>query len=261
MDSTFENTDEENMILAPVKRGQMAIAVLTALIPFAPAQGMNVQPLVVDMASVGAHAHAVVEIVNDSAAPMPVEVTYTKLDIAVDGKTTQSQAGDEFLVFPPQAVVAAGATQTFRIQWAGEPNIQKSQSFILSVSQIPVKKKTDDSGVQMVFSFGVIVNVAPPGAQSAIKLVSAEPATESGKSGAAITVENPSSTYSYISDAGVVLESGSWRKTINASEMKQKLGYGVVLPGRKRRFFIAEDVPAGAGKITATLNYTPKTAK
>lgn len=67
--------------------------------------------------------------------------------------------------------------------------------------------------------------------------------------------------YSYFSDAGIVLESGSWRKTIHPSELGETLGFGVVLPGKKRRFFVPTDVPEGAGKIAATLNYTPKTAK
>ena len=73
-------------------------------------------------------------------------------------------------MFPPQAVVPAGGTQTFRIQWVGEPNIQKSQSYMFSVNQLPVKRKSQDSGVQVVFNFGVIVSVAPPGAQSGMSL-------------------------------------------------------------------------------------------
>ena len=77
-------------------------------------------------------------------------------------KPSSLAAGDEFLVFPPQAVVPAGATQSFRIQWVGEPNIQKSQSYMFSVNQLPVKRKAGESGVQVVFNFGVIVSVAPP---------------------------------------------------------------------------------------------------
>ena len=67
--------------------------------------------------------------------------------------------------------------------------------------------------------------------------------------------------YSYFTDAGIVLESGSWHKSLTPPELKEKLGFGVILPGKKRRFFVTSDVPAGAGKISATLNYTPKTAK
>ena len=221
---------------------------------------MQVQPLVLDMVSVGAHTHGALQIINDGAAPIPVEIAIKKLDIGVDGKTSESPAGDEFVVFPPQSVVPAGATQSFRIQWAGEPDIKKSQSYMVYVSQLPVQRKAGESGVQIVFNFGVIVSVAPAGAQSGLKLVSAEAATEGGKKGAAVTVENPTNTYSYFSDAKLELEGGGWSKTINTGELRQLAGYGVVLPGKKRRFFLpVADAPASG--IKANVVYTPKTAK
>ena len=249
------------MTWALVTRTRLAAVALFVLAGLAPALALNVQPLVLDMVAVGAHARGVIQVVNDSAAPLPVEVAIKKLDIAFDGKTSDSAAGNEFLVFPPQAVVPPGATQSFRIQWVGEPNIQKSQTYMFSVNQLPVKRKAGESGVQVAFSFGVIVSVAPPGAQSAMTLLGAEAATEGGKRGAAITVENSSSMYSYFTDAGVVLESGGWRKVLSSAELRQTMGYGVVLPGKKRRFFLPADVPAGAGKITAVLDYKPRTAK
>src|SRR6516225_4813795 len=71
------------------------------------------------MVSIGSNSRANIQVVNDGAAPMPVEVLLKKLEIAEDGRTTESPASDDFLVFPPQAVVPAGATQSFRIQWVG----------------------------------------------------------------------------------------------------------------------------------------------
>ena len=139
--------------------------------------------------------------------------------------------------------------------------IKKSQTYMLSVNQLPVKMKPGESGVQMVFDFGVIVSVAPAGAQSALKLVSAEAATQGEKHGAAITVENPGAMYSYFSDAKLTLESGSWRKVISPGELRQLVGYGVVMPGKTRRILVPADVPGGAGKISATLDYKPKIAK
>ena len=162
------------MICALPTRARVTAAALFFGASFTSALALNVQPLAVDMVSVGSRAHATIQVVNDGAAPMPVELTFHRLDISVDGKTVESPAGDEFLTFPPQAVVAAGSTQTFRIQWVGEPNIQKSQSYMFSVNQLPVKRKDNESGVQVVFNFGVIVSVAPAGGQSGMKLVSAE---------------------------------------------------------------------------------------
>ena len=249
------------MTWVSVKRARFAVAGFFALAGLAPAHAVNVQPLSLEMVAIGSNSRASIQVVNDGAAPMPVEIAIKKLDMGEDGKTKESPAGDEFLVFPPQAVVPAGATQSFRVQWVGAPDIKRSQTYMLSVNQLPVKMKPGESGVQMVFDFGVIVSVAPTGAQSALKLVSAEAATEGKKHGAAVTVENPSVMYSYFSDSKLTLESGSWRKVISAGELRQLVGYGVVLPGKRRRILVPADVPGGAGKISATLDYKPKIAK
>ncbi len=249
------------MTWAFVNRARLAAAVFFTSAGLTPACAVNVQPLSLEMVSIGANSRSSIQVVNDGAAPMPVEVVIKKLDMGEDGKTKELAASDEFLVFPPQAVVPAGATQSFRIQWVGAPDIKKSQSYMLSVNQLPVKMKPGESGVQMVFDFGVVVSVAPANAQSALKLVSAEAATQGGKHGAAITVENPSAMYSYFSDAKLILESGKWRKVISAGELRQLVGYGIVMPGKTRRILVPADVPVEGGKLSATLDYKPKIAK
>ena len=240
---------------------RLAVAACSILVGLSPALALHVEPLVLDMVSVGTHARDVIQIINDSAKPLPVEVVVKKLDIDANGKTVQTPTDNDFLVFPPQATVPPGKTQSFRVQWVGEPNLKKSQSYIIYVNQLPVKLKGDDNGVQMVFNLGVITNVAPAGARSALKIVSAEAATEGGKHGAAVTVENSSAMYSYLSDGKLTLESGNWRKVISGLELKDLVGYGLVLPGKTRRFFVAADLPAGASGVSANLDYTPKIAK
>ncbi len=241
--------------------GGMAAIFVLVLFGIVPANAFNVQPLALDMVAIGTNSRSAIQVVNDGAQPVPVEVVIKKLDISLDGKNSESPAQDEFLVFPPQAVVPPGATQSFRIQWVGAPDLKNSQTYMIFVNQLPVKLKPGKSGVQMVFNFGVIANVAPAGAQSGLKLVSAETASDGKKRGAAVTVENPGTMYSYFSDAKLTLQSGSWRKVLSPGELRQLIGYGVVQPGKKRRILVPADVPAGAGKIHASIQYKPRTAK
>ena len=100
-------------------RACSAAVALLALVGLSPAFAVNVQPLALDMVSIGPNSRASIQVINDGAKPMPVEVIIKKLDIGEDGKTSEIPAGDEFLVFPPQAVVPAGSTQGFRVQWVG----------------------------------------------------------------------------------------------------------------------------------------------
>ena len=73
-----------------VKRAGLAGAGFFALAGLTPAYAVNVQPLSLEMVSIGSNSRASIQVVNDGAAPMPVEVVLKKLEIAEDGKTTES---------------------------------------------------------------------------------------------------------------------------------------------------------------------------
>ena len=95
---------------------------------------------------------------------LPVEIALRRLSEEEDGRRTYLQGGEEeFLVLPPQALIRPGASQVFRLQWVGEPMLQESASFMLFVSQVPVKWPANKTPVvQVVMSIGCMVNVAPP---------------------------------------------------------------------------------------------------
>ena len=138
------------------------------------ARAMSVTPIVIEMVSTGRHSKATIRVVNDGSKKLPVEIVVSRVELGPEGERKETPAGDEFLIFPPQALVAPGATQTFRIQWVGDPVIAKSQTYIFSVNQVPVKMPKGISGVQLVFNFATVVNVAPPEGVASLELVRAE---------------------------------------------------------------------------------------
>lgn len=223
---------------------------------------MSVQPLVIDMAVAGRDAHSSIKVVNDGTKPLPVEFQILKIELDAKGEKLEKPAGAEFLVFPPQAIVPPGATQVFRIQWVGDADLKKSQSYIFSVNQIPVKFRKNESGVQIVFNFGVVVNVAPPGGQALLKQIKAEIGKdERGIPRPAILVENAGTMHAYLSEASLVLEAGAWRHRISSAELKQLIGLGLVQPGKRRRFVLPIDLPPQVSQISAALEYVPKKAQ
>jgi fimbrial chaperone protein len=106
-----------------------------------PSLAMSVVPALIDMSTSGGKTSQI-SVVNDGAKPLPVEIIVSRIDLDENGEIKSAPAGDDFLIFPPQAMVAPGATQAFRLQWVGDPQIKKSQSYIFSVNRKRVSAPT-----------------------------------------------------------------------------------------------------------------------
>jgi P pilus assembly chaperone PapD len=225
----------------------------------APAAAMSVTPIHVEMTSAGQGGRAQVTVTNDSAEPLPVEGVIQKMTLTEDGTQQLQPAGEDFLVFPPQALIPPGASQVFRVQWVGEPMINASESFLLSMNQIPVKLPAGKSAVQVVMSFGVVINVAPPQGTPALNLVGTGVAKDKqGKRHPTITVENPTNIHALLPQSTIQLSGGSWSYSMQPLELSEKVGIGLVQPGSKRRFILPVDLPPEVSSVQASLDFKPK---
>jgi P pilus assembly chaperone PapD len=235
------------------------LAALALLVPLSAAKAMTVTPIQIEMTSAGARSHAQISVVNNSNQPLPVEAVVQLATLDEAGIPKGSPAGDEFLVMPPQALIAPGATQKFRVQWLGDPLIEQSQSFLLYVNQLPVKMPVGKSGVQMVASMGVMINVAPPQGVPALSVVSTGVITDkTGKRRPTITVQNPSQVHALLPRATIHLNSGDWSSTLTPRLLSERVGIGLVQPGKRRRFVLPVDLPAGVTSVQASLEMSPK---
>jgi P pilus assembly chaperone PapD len=242
----------------PRQRAFSAVA-LFFLAVASPAAATSVSPIQLEMTSAGPASRTQVTITNTSQAPLAVDTSIKRMEVGETGEQSLLRAGDEFLVFPPQAMVPPGGTQVFRVQWVGEPRIEASQSFLLSLSQIPVKMPKGQAAVQVVMSFGVLINVAPPQGVPDLKLVGTGVAVEKpGKHHPTITVENATPVHALLQQATVKLSSGSWSQTLSPAEIGQKIGSGLVQPGKRRKFTLPVDLPPGVTKVEASIDYKPK---
>jgi P pilus assembly chaperone PapD len=223
------------------------------------ASAMTVTPMQIEMMSVGRHSRGVITVVNDGDRPLPIEIVVKKANLNQHGVPSLTAAGDEFLIMPPQVLIAPGATQNFRVQWLGEPLLGESESFFVYVNQIPVKLSRRDHDVQLVFSVGVMVNVAPDRGEPALNIISSDVITDrSGRRRPAITVENPTNIHALFSQSTVRVSSGSWSETISSGELAQYIGIGLVQPGHRRRFVLPITLPANSTSMRCSLEFRPK---
>jgi len=196
---------------------------------------------------------------NNGASALPVEISVSRIEIGPDGELRYEPDADDFLIYPPQASIQKGAAQIFRVQWIGDPDLKSSRNYRFSVSQVPVSLPQGTSGIQITMSFGVIVSVSPPQGDVAISVSGAKPAKgEDGKQAVALNVRNTGNKHAYLRDAAISLSGGGWSAKLTAYEVQQKVGLGIIQPGKERRFLIPVEVPAGVSDITASIVYQPE---
>lgn len=234
-----------------------AVAAIGLAIPVAHA--LTVSPLQLEMTSAGSRSHAQVTVVNTDSAPLPVEAVVQRLSLDENGRQITSKSGEDFLIMPPQAIIPPGGTQNFRVQWLGDPLLQRSESFVLSISQVPVKLVQSKPGVQVVMALGVVINVAPAEGAPHLSVVGSGVVTDkAGKRWPSITVENSSNVHALLPQATIQLSSGSWSSTLTPQTLDNgNLGIGLVQPGKRRKFTLPVEVPQGIAKFDSKIDLPP----
>lgn len=215
-----------------------------------PASALTVSPVHVELSSTGSRNRAQITVINNSNLPLPIEAVLMEASFDELGRATTTKAGEDFLIMPPQALIPPNSTQNFRIQWLGNPVIDKSRSYMLYFSQVPVRDPSRKAIVQIVMSIGVLINVAPP--QGSPTLVVESSAIETDRRGQrhpSITVRNPTNVHAQLRQTTIKLEQGGWSAALHPSTIEQTIGIGLVQPGRRRRFVLPIALPAGQGPL------------
>ncbi|MDE1918134.1 MAG: fimbria/pilus periplasmic chaperone [Sphingomonadales bacterium] len=222
---------------------------------------MTVQPVVINLQTNGRGMSQIVTVENSFATPLPVELTVQQLELGPDGvKATGKDPGD-LLVFPPQALIQPGQTQTFRVQYVGDPDLKTSRHYYITVAQLPVKLPQGQSAIQILYNFQVLVSVAPNGAKPEIKVTKATIGHDkAGKPVPMLTVTNSSVAHGYLSDGRLrIVEKDAagkeiFRRTLSGPEIQQTMGFGLVGANQTRSIAVPVELPAEGGSVEATFN-------
>lgn len=264
-------------ILAMLKRrarALMAVFAALAVLVVSPALAMRVSPMVIEMETRGSDAVARIEVQNVNPGNLAFQTRILRMNIDKDGNVTETPADDQFLVFPPQGVLSAGGRQVIRLQWVGDPNLETSQAFYVSVEQLPVAlEPTTAEGigaqVQVLYHMRGLVVVAPPGATPDVKASSVhqltyQPPAPPGtnelppmQDGVEVTLRNTGRRHAMMSNFGWQLEgtdkNGKWlRVDLSAEELNRIIGTGYV-PALGERAFRIPVAGFGPGPIKLTF--------
>lgn len=237
----------------------VACAALGAVTCSASALATSVSPLSLELQSMGRNVVANIQVVNEGAKPLPVELVSKALKATKDGFEETDASTDDLLVTPPTALIQPGQTQAFRVQWIGDPAPDASKHFYVSVNELPVKLPDGQSALQILYNFKVLVSVGMTGGKAALAVTAARIGDNKGKPAPVVSVTNTGTTYDYLSQHGLRLvekDAGGaevYNHTVSGNEFSQLVGFGLVASGQERTFALPIELPAKDGALTATL--------
>ncbi|MCX7284623.1 MAG: fimbria/pilus periplasmic chaperone [Novosphingobium sp.] len=233
----------------------------TTLLAVPVAQAMTVQPVVIDLKTSGREMSQVVTVENTFANPLPVELTVQELRLTEDGVAATGQDPGDLLVFPPQALIQPGQTQTFRVQYVGDPALAASKHYYITVAQLPVKLPEGQSAIQILYNFQVLASISPAGIKPQLEVKTAQVGKDAnGKPVAVLTVANPSAVHGYLSANKLrLIEKDSagkeqFRRTLSGPEIQQTVGFGLIGSGQTRKVTIPVELPLADGTVEASIS-------
>lgn len=232
-----------------------------ALLPVQTASAMTVQPVVIDLQTAGRQMSTVVTVENTFATALPVELTVQELELTPDGvKQTGKDPGD-LMVFPPQTIIEPGQTQTFRVQYVGDPALARSKHYYITVAQLPVKLPEGQSAIQILYNFQVLVSIAPAGVKPQLAVQSAEIGRNAGgKPIPVLTVANDTTAHGYLANGRLrIVEKDAagkqvFTKTLSGAEIQQSMGFGLIGGGQVRKVPVPVELPSAEGSVEASFS-------
>ncbi|MBW8296716.1 fimbria/pilus periplasmic chaperone [Sphingopyxis sp.] len=216
-------------------------AFLIAVAAIVPATAVDVQP-VINVIRLPQDARGIsVAISNPRRVPLPVTFDIVEREIELDGSEKTKAADEEFVIFPPQAVLQPGETQAVRIQFVGDTPTM-SRSFTMFTTEVPVDLESSGlSGVQRILRIGASIHVAPQG--TAPKPVIASAVSEG--SGTRIVIRNEGNRFVYLDNISLRFD----ETVVEGYELANIGGRTLIPPGASRSIL----VPNVAGEPTVRL--------
>lgn len=267
-----------------------AIMAMVLLMPSG-AHAARVSPMIIELKPAGSGSAGRVELANQGERDIPFEARVMRGDIGEDGELTLTPADDQFLVFPAQTIVQRNSQQVFRVQYVGNPDLNRSEIYYLSIQQVPVKLDAAQSQVQVVVNYNVLVNIVPNGTAAKAVVLSAEPATRmpeaadepaapgapaatpavnpaaapaalpapQPQSGVRVRVGNQGNRYflagmSGWTISGTTQDGAPYSRSYKGEEMTRIIGVGVVAPDKTRAFFVPTDAPLAPDSIRVEVS-------
>ncbi len=246
-------------ILAP-----LWLATLVILL-FAPtsAGAFKLTPIEMTFQPVGRGATRTFQITNAHDQPIAVEIRLAAREMTLSGEDRLSDAEDSFAVFPAQAIVLPGKSQTVRVQWLGDPAPERELAFRMLAEQLPIdlnRDASDGAHLKLLVRYIASVYVAPKGVAADVVLESAERKTAAGGAALlAVVLRNRGTAHSLLRSltltaTGQAPGGSEVSVALTAEQLDGMIGQNL-LAGHRREFILPWPAKLDEGPVAVSFDY------
>ena len=140
----------------------------------------ELSPIVAQFSSEGPGSSRSFVIRNTHQQPIALQIEVFKRSADALGNETREPEYDDFIVTPPQMVIAPGNSQSIRAQWVGEANPETELAYRFVVTQLPIRFERDNSDedvnidVAMGYKYEAAIYVLPDGGKPSAEVSKSE---------------------------------------------------------------------------------------
>lgn len=194
---------------------------------------------------------AQIQVENTRDAPLTAEFSIHKRHVHEDGTETRTDASSDFLIFPPQALIQPNKTQTVRVQWVGDVDLDASHSYHIFSEEVLVNLSNEPvQGLRAKMAVGVTLHVVPDNVSHDISIANVTAAGDKAR----ITIVNNGNAFGYLDNARITLNADGRTKLYEGIELVQ-LAERTFLPHSGKKRTISLPLPEGANgsNVQATI--------
>lgn len=243
--------------------GAAAAAALLTTLP-QQASAFEFTPMVAQFAPSGPAAARSFVLRNTQEGVVAVQIQAVTRSVAEDGEEVRSPEDDDFLITPPQIVLAPGQSQNVRVQWLGDSAPERELAYRFLVTQVPItyQDKDLDAGaatakVAIGYNYEAAIYVTPPGAKPSAQVASAEPVTDAqGAKVLRLQLASTGGTRAILQQPALQVRGGGASVTLDRTRLKA-LDTINLLAGTTRVVDLPwpEEVPFGPVEVQLSASY------
>lgn len=190
---------------------------------------------------------AVFTLFNESKKSIAVVSEITKRIISEDGRETNPEADDDFMVFPDQLIIKPGEKRAVQVTWLGKRKVQVEEAYRFVAEQLPIDvqfgKKKKNSNIKILLKYRAAFYLTPKAARSRVKLENKDVLVE--KETFKLELINEGNKHELLRNYKLIVKGKEKEEVISFKSIKKL--YGENLLAKSKRIF-SIPIPKGFSK-------------